>query len=141
MSLREIWRNCCYEYPVYCSLPLFGNVVLRHVLQGNPLWRNVTKVGDVKQKRYNLAWRNGPPGTEEQINAYFNTMREEKERQGPAGAISASAQGEKAAPSGPSLSSPLAPPSVPKANSEVATSKTAGEKTQLGSSGSDDQTE
>jgi hypothetical protein len=141
MSLREIWRNCCFEYPVYCSLPLFGNVVLRHVLQGNPQWRNVTKVGDVKQKRYNLAWRNGPPGTEEQINAYFNMMREEKDRQGPAGALAAAAPADKAVSPGPSLSSPLLPPPAAKSNSEVATSKAAGEKTQLGSSGSDDQTE
>jgi len=79
MSLREIWRNFCYEHQLYCSLPLFGNVVYRHVLQECPEWTNVTKTGDVKQKRYNLGWIQ-PPASEEQLDAFFTTIKEEKER-------------------------------------------------------------
>jgi len=79
MSLREIWRNFCYEHQLYCSLPLFGNVVYRHVLQECSEWTNVTKTGDVKQKRYNLGWIQ-PPASEEQLDAFFTTIKEEKER-------------------------------------------------------------
>ncbi len=80
MSLREIWRNFCYEYQIYCSLPLFGNVVLRHVLQANSKWKAVTKVGDIKQKRYNLGWSADPPGTEEQIDSFFARIKEKVDR-------------------------------------------------------------
>jgi len=80
MSLREIWRNFCFEYQIYCSLPLFGNVVLRHVLQADPDWRAVTKTGDIKQKRYNLCWIAEPPGTEEELDAFFSRIKEEKEK-------------------------------------------------------------
>jgi len=79
MSLREIWRNFCFDYKLYCSLPLFGNVVYRHVLQECPEWVKVTKTGDVKQKRYNLGWIL-PPASEEDLDAFFTIIKEEKER-------------------------------------------------------------
>jgi len=102
MSLREIWRNFCFEYQIYCSLPLFGNVVLRHVLQADPDWRGVTKTGDIKQKRYNLCWITDPPGTEEELDTFFSHIKEEKEKV------------EKVAPPKESVDPQAVPPPAPK---------------------------
>lgn len=42
----------------------------------------MTKTGDIKQKRYNLEWiPNGiPPATEEELEAFFAKIKEDKER-------------------------------------------------------------
>jgi hypothetical protein len=51
-------------------------------LQAEPEWKRVTKTGDIKQKRYNLDWiHNGiPPATEEELEAFFSRIKEDKER-------------------------------------------------------------
>lgn len=83
MSMKDIWRNFCYDHGVYCSLALFGNLVYRHVFTNSGHWAAVTRVGETNAKKYNLRWGDtvGRAGvTEDQLDNFFAFITEEKER-------------------------------------------------------------
>ena len=83
MSMKDIWRNFCYDHGVYCSLALFGNLVYRHVFTNSGHWAAVTRVGETNAKKYNLRWADQvgrAAVTEEQLDGFFAFITEEKER-------------------------------------------------------------
>jgi len=80
MSMKEIWRNFCYDNQVYCSLALFGNLVYRHVFTHSGNWAMVTRVGETNNKKYNLVWMAHRNVTEEQLDDFFQLITEEKEK-------------------------------------------------------------
>jgi len=81
MSMKEIWRNFCFDNQVYCSLALFGNLVYRHVFTQNTCWTGVTRVGETNNKKYNLSWAPHRPAiSAERLDEFFANITEEKEK-------------------------------------------------------------
>jgi len=81
MSMKDIWRNFCYDLGVYCSLALFGNLVYRHVFNQSPYWAQVTRVGETNNKKYNLEWSAKKiTVTNEKLDEFFGLITAEKEK-------------------------------------------------------------
>jgi len=81
MSMKDIWRNFCYDSNVYCSLALFGNLVYRHVFNQSPYWSQVTRVGETNNKKYNLEWSlNKTTVSNEKLDEFFGLITAEKEK-------------------------------------------------------------
>jgi len=81
MSMKDIWRNFCYDSSVYCSLALFGNLVYRHVFNQSPYWSQVTRVGETNNKKYNLEWSSKKTVvSNEKLDEFFGLITAEKEK-------------------------------------------------------------